>query len=539
MDKEDSFNDVQQKQKEDESFESPPPQDFMNALYVLNGDMAIIIRLIEENFQSRIFGNVGEHLVFLRKKDKLKEICEYLNDDKIIETSSYQLNQEIETFYPKTDEARSFVKSFLNLAKLLNYQEIILFFDPTSIRDPVKSGLLKKYTNVVKQYKTRYVVLFDDTLAYYKIKNSKRFLRKKISFDSICNLRARNKKLIISTYDEKIIFKSDPMTIQTWYKLIDTKLDELKVSNRHETQYLLNLLYFNFSSSEREELIKYENFNPFLLFFQQETEIQPFKSDQDVFYDFKEESSHIDTFFQNYFKCLTNYEHCGPNDDRFSQFYTSSSNIDSLTLPERLAEFPHTLNDILFSFFNNPQKPNIHIEVLLIYSLLKFVKDQSDRLTPRLIPDCNSLEIHNKEKNQHAGASIKSFVTIKKHKFILTSVSKYLDFTLDLIIKPLYENSTEMHIKNRSKAVIHIKHSTTSLNPFVFTFPDLIITDRIHFKHSSHLHHDSAQYSFKLFSTISHQLVIESTVYQIETSGNEITVRRNCELVDMENIGNI
>lgn len=535
MDEEQSFKESMDKSNKDDYTEPPPPEDFMNALKILNGDVDTILELIKQNYHSRIFGSVGEHLVFLRKKEKLKEIAEYLNEDQRNDTESYQLNNEIDTFYPQTEEARSFIDSFLDLARCLNYQEIILLFDPHSIRDPVKSGLLKKYTNVLKQYKTRYVILFDDTFAYYKIKEGKRMLRKRIAFNIIHSVRTRNKKLIITTYDEKIIFKGDAATIQSWYKCINTKLNDLKVTSQYETHYLLNLLYFKFNKLEREELSKYRDFTPFLHFYQQKTEIQPVKSDQDVFYDFQEESAHIDTFLHNYFNCLISYEH--HDDDRCFEFYTSSSNIDTQTLPERLAEFPCLINNMLFSFFTNPQQPNIHIEILLVYALLKFYKQQSKRRLPRLVPHCDNLEIHHKQEDDPDKSPLHSFVTINKHKFVLTSASKYLDFTLDISIKPHYENLTELHIKNRSKAVIWIKQPG-SIKPFIFTFPDLVVTDRIVLKHSCNLHHASYQYTLKP-SCISHQLVIDSAVYQIETDNDKIRVMKNCEIVDMEDIGHL
>ena len=46
------------------------------------------------------------------------------------------------------------------------------------IEKPIKEGMLRKYTNIVKGYKKRYFELYSDMLVYYKTKNKENSARK-------------------------------------------------------------------------------------------------------------------------------------------------------------------------------------------------------------------------------------------------------------------------------------------------------------------------------------------------------------------------
>ncbi|KRH92349.1 putative Pleckstrin like-type, Oxysterol-binding protein, Pleckstrin like domain protein, partial [Pseudoloma neurophilia] len=309
---------------------SIPESDYLNALKILNNDTSTMLQLISSGYRSKIFGTVGEHLVILRNRSKLLEISEILNvpneETQMIDTTySYKLDMDdTEFFRSKTSESTAFIDSFLPLAKRLNYQDITFLFDPSSTRSPILQGILKKYTNIIKQYKNRYVILFFDRLNYYKIKDGRRILRRSVNLGDIAEIRRvkykkKNKndiiyeKLIINLKNKKekrLIFKSDHKYIQEWYDLINKNMTELNVDLIGH--YINTLLFYKLDSHSRIEFVtRFKDFRPILIYDQTHEE------KKDVFYDLPEDVNY-ETECKNvkckndgltgYFKCLLNLD---------------------------------------------------------------------------------------------------------------------------------------------------------------------------------------------------------------------------------------
>lgn len=233
------------------------------ALRILNDDVNFMIKMVREKYTSPIFGSVGEHLVYLRRVDTLKSLCASLEDEKVSEGENmdvYLLKQESDDRIVKKNGAMSeFIASFLPLSKKLNYPEITLYFDTSSVRSPVRAGLLQKYTNIINRYQTRYVTLYDDFLSYYKIKEGKKFLRKKLSLNTIRGIKLGRRRLIISTYDEKIVFTSTLQDLMEWHRVIDDLIKRMNDRDFYVNSYIFRILYYLCDRDARREMRKVDH----------------------------------------------------------------------------------------------------------------------------------------------------------------------------------------------------------------------------------------------------------------------------------------
>lgn len=222
------------------------------AIKLLNNDTELILKLIKKRYVSPIFGTVGEHFVYLRRVDVLKSICASLEDEQIADKNTVSHDSTSKNSNLVSD----FISSFLPLSKKLKYAEITLYFDENSIKSPLRSGLLQKYTNVFNGFKTRYVVLYDDCIAYYKIRNGRKFLRKELSLNTIKDVKISNSRLIIKIYGEKIIFCSNIHDIVEWYRAIDKLLKRMNDREFYVNSYIFRILYYICNSRVRNQLKK-------------------------------------------------------------------------------------------------------------------------------------------------------------------------------------------------------------------------------------------------------------------------------------------
>lgn len=306
--------------------------DLTNALKILSNDYDYMLHLINTNYFSPIFGSVGDHLVRLRRVTVLRDLAEILNsqtDTEIIETQSYSIVPDLDCFVPMNSAATNFINSFVPLARSLNHMDILLQFDSTCIRTEILSSTLKKYTNVVNQYKNRYVVLYPDSLNYYKIVDGKRILRNAISLNEIIRVYPKNKKLVVVTEREKFRFKasndktyrinqhndstncrsnnsprnlgknqknlcSETNIIGLWYSTLSHLLND-KNPETHNSIFLFNCMYYSCNLEQRALLDK---MNKFWVYEIDRTEANDNKSSEsantiiekgsDVFYDCEE-----------------------------------------------------------------------------------------------------------------------------------------------------------------------------------------------------------------------------------------------------------
>ncbi|ELQ73831.1 putative Pleckstrin like-type, Oxysterol-binding protein, Pleckstrin like domain protein [Trachipleistophora hominis] len=238
------------------------------ALRILNDDISFMMKLVKEKYVSPIFGTVGEHLVYLRRIDLLKSLCASLEDEKVTEEenmNAYLLKRESDDcIVEKNSAINEFIASFLPLSKKLNYPEITLYFDSSSIRSPVRAGLLQKYTNIINRYQTRYVTLYDDFFSYYKIREGKKFLRKKLSLNTIRGIKLSRRRLIISTYDDKIVFTSTLQDLMEWYKVIDDLIKRMNDREFYVNNYVFKLLYYLCEKEARKEMLKIDHLSLYI-----------------------------------------------------------------------------------------------------------------------------------------------------------------------------------------------------------------------------------------------------------------------------------
>lgn len=230
------------------------------ALRILNNDVALMLELIKKGYESPIFGTVGEHLVYLRRVYTLKNICAYLEGGSDENLGGLVVKKEsLEDSFYETDAVKEFVSTFLDLSRKLNYPEITLCFDMTSARSPIRAGLLLKYTNIIHGYKKRYVVLYDDCFAYYRIKEGKKLLRKKMALNTIKDIKMSKRRLIINTIDEKIIFTSNWQDLTEWHRIINGLVKRMNDDEFYMNCYIFRILYCLSDDKNRKELKKIDH----------------------------------------------------------------------------------------------------------------------------------------------------------------------------------------------------------------------------------------------------------------------------------------